>query len=117
MKLCDTVMDTISQGGVRRGAFAAYLDIDHPDIREFLEIKNIGNPIQNLFNGVCVPDYWMQDMVDGDMDKRAIWAWVLESRQQKGLPYIFFSDNINRNKPQVYKDKKDRKSTRLNSSH
>src|SRR3546814_20822127 len=86
MKLCDTVMDTISQGGVRRGAFAAYLDIDHPDIREFLEIKNIGNPIQNLFNGVCVPDYWMQDMVDGDMDKRAIWARVLESRQQKGLP-------------------------------
>src|SRR3546814_758281 len=47
----------------------------------------------------------MQDMVDGDMDKRAIWARVLESRQQKGLPYIFFSDNINRNKPQVYKDK------------
>src|SRR3546814_11804653 len=42
MKLFDTVMDTISQGGVRRGAFAAYLDIDHPDIREFLDIKNIG---------------------------------------------------------------------------
>lgn len=105
MKLFDTVMDTISQGGVRRGAFAAYLDIDHPDIREFLDIKNIGNPIQNLFFGVCVPDYWMQDMVDGDMDKRAVWAKVLESRQQKGLPYIFFSDNINRHKPQVYKDK------------
>lgn len=105
MKLFDTAMDTISQGGVRRGAFAAYLDIDHPDIKEFLEIKNIGNPIQNLFNGVCVPDYWMQDMIDGDAEKRTIWAKVLESRQQKGLPYIFFSDNINRNKPQVYKDK------------
>lgn len=105
MKLFDTAMDTISQGGVRRGAFAAYLDIDHPDIGEFLEIKNIGNPIQNLFTGICVPDYWMQDMIDGDMDKRKIWAKVLESRQQKGLPYLFFSDNINRNKPQVYKDK------------
>lgn len=104
MKLFDTAMDTISQGGVRRGAFAAYLDIDHPDIREFLEIKNIGNPIQNLFNGVCVPDYWMQEMIDGDQEKREIWAKVLESRQQKGLPYIFFSDNINRYKPQVYKD-------------
>lgn len=104
MKLFDTAMDTISQGGVRRGAFAAYLDIDHPDIREFLEIKNIGSPIQNLFNGVCVPDYWMQEMIDGDQEKREIWAKVLESRQQKGLPYIFFSDNINRNKPQVYKD-------------
>lgn len=105
MKLFDTAMDTISQGGVRRGAFAAYLDIDHADILEFLEIKNIGNPIQNLFYGVCVPDYWMQDMIDGDMKKREIWAKVLESRQQKGLPYIFFTDNVNKNKPKVYKDK------------
>jgi ribonucleoside-diphosphate reductase alpha chain len=105
MKLFDTAMDTISQGGVRRGAFAAYLDIDHPDIKEFLSIKNIGNPIQNLFFGVCVPDYWMQEMIDGDRAKREVWAMVLESRQQKGLPYIFFSDNINRHKPEVYKDK------------
>ena len=104
MRLFDTAMDTISQGGVRRGAFAAYMDIDHGDIEEFLSIKDIGHPIQNLFFGVCVPDYWMQDMIDGDIKKREIWAKVLESRQQKGLPYIFFSDNVNRNKPQVYKD-------------
>ena len=105
MKLFDTAMDVVSQGGVRRGAFAAYLDIDHEDVEEFLQIRDIGNPIQNLFMGVCVPDYWMQDMIDGDTDKRRIWAKVLESRQQKGMPYIFFSDNVNRNKPQVYKDK------------
>lgn len=104
MKLFDTAMDTISQGGVRRGAFAAYLDIDHPDIEEFLSIKNIGNAIQNLFFAVCIPDYWMKEMIEGDMDKRKVWAKVLESRQQKGLPYLFFSDNVNRNKPQVYKD-------------
>ena len=104
MKLFDTAMDVVSQGGVRRGAFAAYLDIDHGDIEEFLNIKEIGSPIQNLFIGVCVPDYWMQDMIDGDMEKRKVWAKVLESRQKKGLPYIFFTDNVNRNKPQVYKD-------------
>ncbi|WP_300601342.1 ribonucleoside-diphosphate reductase subunit alpha [Niabella sp.] len=104
MRLFDTAMDTISQGGVRRGAFAAYLDIDHPDIGEFLNIKDIGHPIQNLFNAVCVPDYWMQEMIDGDIAKREIWARVLESRQQKGLPYIFYTDNVNKNKPQVYKD-------------
>lgn len=104
MRLFDTAMDTISQGGVRRGAFAAYLDIDHPDILEFLQIKSIGHPIQNLFFGVCVPDYWMQDMIDGDMTKRETWARLLECRQQKGLPYIFFTDNVNKNKPQVYKD-------------
>lgn len=108
MRLFDTAMDTISQGGVRRGAFAAYLDIDHADIDEFLSIKDIGHPIQNLFYGVCVPDYWMQDMIDGDMAKREIWAKVLQSRQQKGLPYVFFSDNVNRNKPQVYTDQQRR---------
>ncbi|WP_051951455.1 ribonucleoside-diphosphate reductase subunit alpha [Flavobacterium sp. ASV13] len=113
MKLFDTAMDTISQGGVRRGAFAAYLDVDHPDIEEFLKIKSIGNPIQNLFTGISVPDYWMQEMIDGDIEKRQIWAKVLESRQQKGLPYIFFSDNVNKNKPQVYKDK----NLRINASN
>ncbi|MCO6496871.1 MAG: ribonucleoside-diphosphate reductase subunit alpha [Chitinophagaceae bacterium] len=113
MKLFDTAMDTISQGGVRRGAFAAYLDVDHPDIEEFLNIKDIGNPLQNLFFGVCVPDYWMQEMIDGDMEKRRVWAKVLESRQQKGMPYILFSDNVNMNKPQVYKDK----NMRINSSN
>lgn len=104
MRLFDTAMDTISQGGVRRGAFAAYLDIDHPDIHEFLQIKNIGHPIQNLFFAVCVSDYWMQEMIDGDNEKRKTWALLLECRQQKGLPYIFFTDNVNRNRPQVYKD-------------
>ena len=113
MKLFDTAMDTISQGGVRRGAFAAYLDIDHPDIGEFLKIKSIGSPIQNLFYAVCVSDFWMQDMIDGDTEKRATWAKVIESRQQKGLPYIFFCDNVNRNKPDVYKDKK----MRINASN
>jgi ribonucleoside-diphosphate reductase alpha chain len=113
MRLFDTAMDTISQGGVRRGAFAAYMDIDHEDIDEFLQIKDIGHPIQNLFTGVCVPDYWMQDMIDGDMEKREIWAKVLQSRQQKGLPYIFFSDNVNSNKPQVYKDN----NLRINASN
>ena len=103
MKLFDTTMDVVSQGGVRRGAFAAYLDIDHPDIEEFLNIKSIGSPIQNLFNGVCIPDYWMQEMIDGDESKRKIWAKVLESRQQKGLPYLFFTDNVNKNKPEIYK--------------
>ena len=85
------------------GAFAAYLDIDHPDIEEFLKIKSIGHTIQNLFYGVCIPDYWMQEMESGDMEKREIWAKVLESRQEKGLPYLFFTDNVNRNKPEIYK--------------
>lgn len=106
LKMFDSMIDTVSQGNVRRGAFAAYLDIEHPDSHEFLEIKDIGNPIQNLFFGIIVGDEWMQSMIDGDMDKRALWAKVLQSRQEKGLPYIMFKDNVNNNKPDVYMDKR-----------
>jgi len=103
MKMWDTMMNVVSQGSVRRGSFAAYLDIDHPDINEFLRIKNIGDDIQSIFPAVCVPDYWMKEMIEGDLEKRKIWAKVLENRQQIGLPYIFFTDNVNKNKPEIYK--------------
>ena len=87
----------------RRGSFAAYLDIDHPDIKEFLTIKSVNSSIQNLFYGVCVPDWWLIEMIDGDEQKRELWAKILESRQQKGLPYLFFTDNVNNHKPEIYK--------------
>lgn len=111
MELFNTTMNVVSQGSTRRGSFAAYLDIDHPDIEEFLTIKDIGSPIQNLFYGVCVPDWWMKTMIneEGTYDPetvkqyRKIWSKVLESRQFKGLPYIFFTDNVNKNKPEIYK--------------
>lgn len=105
LKLFDAMIDTVSQGNVRRGAFAAYLDIEHPDINEFLEIKEIGNPIQNLFHAVCVSDEWMEEMIEGDTEKRKTWAKVLQSRQAKGLPYILFKDAVNNGRPEVYKDK------------
>lgn len=105
MQLFDTSMTVISQGSVRRGNFAAYLDIDHPDILEFLSIKNEGHPIQHISFGVCISDQWMKEMISGDMFKRKIWAKVLESRSNVGFPYIFFVDNANNNTIDVYKDK------------
>lgn len=105
MELFNSAMNVVSQGSTRRGAFAAYLDIDHPDIEEFLKIKSIGSPIQNLFNGVCVKDYWMNEMIERDREKGDLWAKLLKSRQEKGLPYIFYTDNVNKNKPQIYKDR------------
>lgn len=95
----DTIIDKCSQGGVRRGACALYLDADHPDIEEFLKIGTEGNPIQNLQYGVCVSDSFMKDMVDGDRDKRNIWAKIIKARVDTGFPYIFFSDNVNNNSP------------------
>ena len=105
MRLFDTLIDIVNQGSARRGSLAVYQDVEHKDIEEFLEIKKEGNPIQNLFTGVCVGDEWLSDMINGDMEKRLIWAKVLESRSENGVPYIVFRDNANNNKPQVYKDK------------
>ena len=106
MELFDGVTRVVSQSNVRRGSFAAYLPIDHSDINEFLDIREEGHAIQDLSIGVCVPDYWMKKMVAGDTDCRKIWARVIKKRFESGYPYIFFTDNVNNNAPQVYKDKK-----------
>ena len=105
MELYDKLMGVVSQGNVRRGSFAAYLPIDHPDIEEFLKIKGDGHEIQDMSIGVCVSNEWMQKMIDGDKDYRKIWASVIKKRFESGYPYIFFSDNANDQAPQVYKDK------------
>jgi ribonucleoside-diphosphate reductase alpha chain len=104
MRLYDTSTDVISQGSVRRGAFAAYLNIDHPDIHEFLEIREPGAPIQNISIGVTISDEWMEDMITGNQEKRETWAKVLRKRKETGYPYLFFSDTVNNNKPKVLKD-------------
>lgn len=106
MEMFDKVADVISQGSARRGSFAAYLPVEHPDIEEFLNIRNEGHPIQNMSFGVTITDAWMQSMVDGDKSKRKIWAKIIQKRFESGYPYIFFSDTINNSAPQVYKDKK-----------
>ena len=105
MELFDKLMNVVSQGNVRRGSFAAYLPIDHPDIEEFLKIKSEGSDIQDLSIGVSVSDEWMNKMKDGDKEARKIWGLVIKKRFESGYPYIFFSDNANNQAPQVYKDK------------
>lgn len=105
MQLFETMIDVTSQGKVRRGAFSPYLPVEHPDIEEFLKIGTEGNPIQKLTHGVTVTDKWMKQMIDGDVEKRAIWAKVIQSRVEMGYPYIFFTDTVNNNTVEVYKDK------------
>ncbi|WP_426430059.1 ribonucleoside-diphosphate reductase subunit alpha [Winogradskyella sp. HB-48] len=106
MQLFESMVDVVSQGSVRRGRFSPYLPIDHPDIMEFLEIGTEGNPIQELTHGVTVTNNWMQEMIDGDEDKRTVWAKVLQRRGEMGYPYIFFTDNANNGAADVYQDKK-----------
>ena len=105
MELFDKVSDVVSQGSARRGSFAAYLPVDHPDIEEFLMIRSEGHSIQNMSIGVTVSDDWMNKMIEGDKDKRAIWAKIIKKRFETGYPYIFFTDTVNNNAPEVYKDK------------
>ncbi len=105
MQLFETLVNVVSQGSVRRGHFAPYLPLEHPDADEFLNIGTEGNPIQEMTYGVTVTDAWMKEMEAGDVSKRALWAKVLQRRSQMGYPYIFFTDTVNNNTVDVYKDK------------
>ena len=103
MELFDKVASVVSQGRSRRGSFAAYLDIDHPDIGEFLKIRSTGHPIQEMSFGVNISDKWMEEMLAGDQQKRIRWAAVIRKRYESGYPYIHFIDNVNNNAPEIYK--------------
>lgn len=103
--LFDTVIDVISQGETRRGQFAGYIDVEHDDVDEWLNIRTDGDPIQDIYYGIIIGDDWFEAMLDGDEDKRETWAKIIENRIHIGVPYIIFRDNMNEGKPQVYKDK------------
>ncbi|SER28179.1 ribonucleoside-diphosphate reductase alpha chain [Faunimonas pinastri] len=105
MELVQTHTSVISQANVRRGNCAIYLDIDHPDIDEYLECREEGHPIQHVSLGVCISDAWMEEMIAGDKEKRRVWLRVLRKRFETGYPYLFFTDTVNQNAPQVYRDK------------
>ncbi len=104
MRLFESMVNVVSQGSTRRGHFSPYLPIEHPDIEEFLDIGTEGNPIQELTHAVTVTDAWMNEMIAGDTKKRFLWAKVLQRRSQMGYPYIFFTDTVNANTVDVYKD-------------
>ncbi len=105
MELFDKTASVISQGNTRRGAFAAYLPVEHPDILEYLLIRGEGHAIREMNLGVTITDAWMQSMIDGDTDKRKIWGKIIKKRFESGFPYIFFTDTINKNAPKVYREK------------
>ncbi|AMO44123.1 ribonucleotide reductase of class Ia (aerobic) alpha subunit [Roseobacter phage DSS3P8] len=102
--LIDSAIDNTSQGNIRRGNAAIYLDVEHGDIEEFLEFREEGSGVQHLSLGVCISDAWMEAMIAGDKDKRKLWARIIKKRFESGYPYIVWSDTANNNAPDVYKD-------------
>ncbi len=119
IRVMDSLTLAISQGSLRRGSAAVYLDIHHPEIEEFLEIRKPSGDFNrkslNLHHGISISDEFMEAVREGAMfglrspknnevlrevDARSLWQKILEIRLQTGEPYLIFSDTVNRSMPQ-----------------
>ncbi len=113
----------ISQGSLRRGSAAVYLDVHHPEIEEFLEIRKASGDFNrkglNLHHGIAITDAFMEAVRDGAMfalkspkngetirevSARQLWQRILETRLQTGEPYLLFIDHVNRALPRHQRD-------------
>ena len=105
----DLCASVVSQGGVRRGSFALYLPIEHPDVPELLRSKDHtkGDPRKFIDSNIAltITDEWVQSMIDGDKQKQELFGEVLKTRMISGSPYLIFIDNANRQNPQCYTDR------------
>jgi ribonucleoside-diphosphate reductase alpha chain len=123
VRVMDSLTLAISQGSLRRGSAACYLDISHPEIEEFLEIRkpsgDFNRKALNLHHGVLVTDDFMDAVregrefdlrspkdgsVRGTVDARSLFQKLVETRLATGEPYIVFSDTVNRMMPKHHRD-------------
>lgn len=105
MQTFQTTANVITQGQARRGYFAAYTDADHDDVEEFLECREEGNLIQDISLGLCFSDDFMKGALKGDERRQKNLSRFHRKRDETGFPYAYFTDNVNKQRPQVYKDK------------
>lgn len=105
-KVYDTTCISVSQGSTRRGAGAVYLDINHPDIEEFINMRrptgDINRRCLNLHHAVCIDDEFMLKVESGDEKARHLWTEIMKARFETGEPYLFFKDNVNNQRPESY---------------
>lgn len=105
-KIYDSTIIATNQGAVRRGAASVNLPIDHPDIKEFLQIRRPkGDPNRqclNLHQAVSISDDFMHRLERRDPEAMELWVEILKSRVETGEPYLMFSDNVNKANPQAY---------------
>ncbi len=106
-KIYDSAIIATNQGNVRRGAASVNLDIEHPDIDEFLEIRrpkgDVNRQCLNLHQCVVVGDDFMRKLEARDPEAMNRWAKILKARMETGEPYIMFKDNVNKNNPIAYR--------------
>ena len=120
----DADMIAYRQGKTRKGSYAAYMDVSHPDVIEFLNMRIPTGDVQrkalNLHNAVNISDEFMNAASNGEMwdlkdpkdgkvkesiDARKLWERIIETRFRTGEPYLNFIDTANRDLPQALKDK------------
>ncbi len=123
IRVMDSLTLAISQGSLRRGSAAVYLDIHHPEIEEFLEIRKAAGDFNrkslNLHHGINITDEFMHAVADDlpfalrspkdgaelrSVNARKLWQKILELRLQTGEPYIIFSDTVNKQMPKHQRD-------------
>ncbi len=124
VRVQDSLTLAISQGSLRRGSSAVYLDISHPEIEEFIDIRRPtgGDPNRkalNLHHGVCVSDAFMEAVEQGGswnlisphdghvvetLKARDLWAKLLTARVETGEPYIIYIDTVNKAIPAHHKE-------------
>jgi len=106
-KIYDSTIVATNQGSVRRGAASVNLDINHIDIKEFLQIRRPkGDPNRqclNLHQCIIVDDAFMKRLQDRDSEAMSLWLEILKSRVETGEPYIMFKDNVNKDNPLAYR--------------
>jgi ribonucleoside-diphosphate reductase alpha chain len=123
VRVMDSLTLAISQGSLRRGSAACYLDVSHPEIEEFLEIRkpsgDFNRKALNLHHGVLLTDEFMEAVragasfdlrspkdgsKRGEVDARSLFQKLVETRLATGEPYIVFADTVNRAMPKHHRD-------------
>jgi ribonucleoside-diphosphate reductase alpha chain len=118
IRVMDSLTLAISQGSLRRGSAACYLDIHHPEIEEFLEIRKPAGDFNrkslNLHHGINITDEFMEAVRQDaqftlrspksgeplkEVSARKLWQKILELRMATGEPYLIFSDTVNNSMP------------------
>jgi ribonucleoside-diphosphate reductase alpha chain len=106
-KIYDSAIIATNQGSVRRGAASVNLDINHLDVKEFMQIRRPkGDPNRqclNLHQCVVVDDTFMKRLYDRDSEAMTLWLEILKTRVETGEPYIMFKDNVNKDNPLAYR--------------
>jgi len=106
-KIYDSTILATNQGSVRRGAASVNLNINHPDIEEFLQIRrpkgDVNRQCLNLHQCVVIDDEFMTKLDNKDERALRLWGEILKTRLETGEPYIMFEDNVNNANPEGYK--------------